>query len=91
MSPTAIKQLRASLGISQRSLADLLGRSTVTVNRWERGKAEPRDSMVLLLREMSWWVEEGCADELLQAMRAARGARDAASMTRYLQRLCEES
>jgi DNA-binding XRE family transcriptional regulator len=36
-----IKKLRESLLITQQELADLLGVSIVTVNRWENGKYEP--------------------------------------------------
>ncbi len=36
-----IKKLREILLITQQELADLLGVSIVTVNRWENGKYEP--------------------------------------------------
>lgn len=36
-----IKKLREVLLITQQELADLLGVSIVTVNRWENGKFEP--------------------------------------------------
>ncbi|NLV33325.1 MAG: helix-turn-helix transcriptional regulator [Clostridiaceae bacterium] len=36
-----IKRLREVLLITQQELADLLGVSIVTVNRWENGKYEP--------------------------------------------------
>lgn len=36
-----IKKLREVLLITQQELADLLGVSIVTVNRWENGKYEP--------------------------------------------------
>jgi DNA-binding XRE family transcriptional regulator len=36
-----IKKLREVLLITQQELADLIGVSIVTVNRWENGKYEP--------------------------------------------------
>ena len=36
-----IKELREVLLITQQELADLIGVSIVTVNRWENGKYEP--------------------------------------------------
>ena len=36
-----IKRLRADLGFTQVGLADRLGISFATVNRWEKGKARP--------------------------------------------------
>lgn len=39
--PNAIRKLRAKLNISQQELADLLGVSFPSVNRWENGHYEP--------------------------------------------------
>ena len=39
--PDRIRQLRGKLGLTQQSLADCLGVSFVTVNRWENGKVKP--------------------------------------------------
>ena len=39
--PERIKRLRASLGLTQKTLADRLGVSFATVNRWENGKTKP--------------------------------------------------
>ena len=36
--PERIKKLRAALGFTQQTLADRLGVSFATVNRWENGK-----------------------------------------------------
>lgn len=38
--PNAIRKLRAKLNISQQELADLLGVSFPSVNRWENGHYE---------------------------------------------------
>lgn len=37
MSPAELKTLRAELGLSQQALADQLGVTRNTVNRWEMG------------------------------------------------------
>ncbi len=39
--PNAIRKLRAKLNISQQELADMLGFSFPSVNRWENGHYEP--------------------------------------------------
>ena len=39
--PASIRRLRKKLGLTQEALARRLDVSTVTVNRWERGHAEP--------------------------------------------------
>ena len=39
--PNAIRKLRAKLNISQQELADILGVSFPSVNRWENGHYEP--------------------------------------------------
>lgn len=39
--PNAIRKLRAKLNISQQELADLLGVSFPSVNRWENGHYGP--------------------------------------------------
>ncbi|MGQ9756517.1 MAG: helix-turn-helix domain-containing protein, partial [Desulfotomaculales bacterium] len=39
--PDRIRRLRARLGLSQKRLAELLGVSFASVNRWENGQARP--------------------------------------------------
>ena len=39
--PDALIKLRAKLNLSQTQLADLLGVSFTSVNRWEKGHHEP--------------------------------------------------
>lgn len=39
--PNAIRKLRAKLNISQQELADMLGVSFPSVNRWENAHYEP--------------------------------------------------
>lgn len=48
-----IKLLREVLLITQQELADLLGVSIVTVNRWENGKYEPTMKMKRKIVELS--------------------------------------
>mgnify|MGYP001136337171 CR=1 FL=1 len=48
-----IKKLREVLLITQQELADLLGVSIVTVNRWENGKFEPTMKMKRKIVELS--------------------------------------
>ena len=47
-----IKKLREVLLITQQELADLLGVSIVTVNRWENGKYEPTMKVKRKLSEL---------------------------------------
>jgi len=39
--PDKVKQIRASLGLTQMALAEELGLSFPTINRWENGKSRP--------------------------------------------------
>ncbi len=39
--PERLRSLRSRLGLTQTKLADLLGVSFTTVNRWENGKSRP--------------------------------------------------
>ena len=41
MSPEEIKDIRVRLEMSQQALAELVGVSLNTVNRWERGHTRP--------------------------------------------------
>ena len=49
MTPKEIRELRASLCLTQERFANLLGSTTVTINRWELGKTTPSR---LYLREL---------------------------------------
>lgn len=50
--PNAIRKLRAKLNISQQELADLLGVSFPSVNRWENGHYEPTIIVKVKLEEL---------------------------------------
>lgn len=54
-----IKQLRARLGLTQVELAERLGVSFPTVNRWENGKSVPSQLSWNRLREISGDTAEG--------------------------------
>lgn len=50
--PNAIRKLRAKLNTSQQELADLLGVSFPSVNRWENGHYEPTIIAKVKLEEL---------------------------------------
>jgi type I restriction enzyme M protein len=55
--PTTLRAIRAKLNLTQQELADRLGVSFATVNRWEAGSNQPqraaRDALIALAREAS--------------------------------------
>ena len=59
--PATIIKLRAILNLSQSALAELLGVSFTSVNRWENGKYEPtklvKKKIELLCRENNIQME----------------------------------
>lgn len=56
--PVQIKQLRLRLGLTQALLAERLGVSFPTVNRWENGKSTPSQLAWTKLRELAGEPEE---------------------------------
>lgn len=60
--PATIIKLRAILNLSQTALAELLGVSFTSVNRWENGKYEPtklvKKKIELLCKEKDIQLEE---------------------------------
>lgn len=44
--PSRLRTLRTRLGLTQSQLGQVLGVSNVTVNRWENGQSNPRDSVL---------------------------------------------
>lgn len=52
MSPIDIKELRRSLGLTQQALAELLGVSFATLNRWEKGRVAPSQMALEKLRRL---------------------------------------
>ncbi len=56
--PERIKQFRAERGLTQQALADRLGVSFVTVNRWENGQSRPSQLSWNQLRQLETIVAE---------------------------------
>ena len=52
MESSQVLEARRRLGLTQAALAELLGVSFVTVNRWERGKSRPSEKALLRLRAL---------------------------------------
>lgn len=53
-----IKELRMKLGLSQEQLAQKLGVSFVSVNRWENGKSKPSALAIKALKDLEMEVQE---------------------------------
>jgi len=58
MGKEEIKALRASTGLSQVEFGDLIGVSSITVSRWERGVQNPVDENLEELRRLQDEREE---------------------------------
>lgn len=52
MADNWIRDRRQLLGLSQQALADLLGVTHATVNRWETGKAKPQEDRIARLKAL---------------------------------------
>lgn len=52
MAPDEIKQARKKLKLSQKAFADVLGVSFATVNRWERGHADPQADRLARIKDL---------------------------------------
>jgi len=83
--PTALRSLRAKLALTQEQLADRLGVSFATVNRWEGGQSKPQraqaEAIAALLREAG--IDEGAdgaGNDAEAAPIVPRRARRAASV-----------
>jgi putative transcriptional regulator len=59
-----VKKLRIKLGLTQEQLAQLLGVSWITVNRWERNKCNPSPLAAEKLQTLFNRIEEAGIDEL---------------------------
>ena len=59
---TTIRDLRSKLKYSQEELANRLGVSFATVNRWENGKAEPQEAARVAIKAL---IEEVGGDQLV--------------------------
>ena len=62
LTPTEVRNIRERLGLSQQSLAELVGYSRRTVHRWENGETNPKPATVHFLRQAvqeSGWLDLG--------------------------------
>jgi DNA-binding XRE family transcriptional regulator len=67
ISEAGIRELRATLGLSQETLANILGVSWRTLARWEEGGGEPSKRVEEKLRKL-----RQCANSLSAAIQAER-------------------
>ena len=72
--PTSIRQIRSTLGLTQEQLADRLGVSFATVNRWEGGKSEPQRAALEAIQKLAAeaGAEEGTPTAEVEALAPAR-------------------
>jgi SNF2 family DNA or RNA helicase len=61
--PGQIKKLRADLGLTQQALAEKLGVSFATVNRWENGQTKPSQLSWTQLRQLEIMMAEEASQE----------------------------
>jgi transcriptional regulator with XRE-family HTH domain len=61
--PEQIKKLRAHLGFTQQALAEKLGVSFATVNRWENGQTKPSQLSWTQLRQLEIMMAEEASQE----------------------------
>ena len=50
--PATLADYRAKVGISQAQMASLIGASTLSVHKWEKGKATPRAAQLAKISEV---------------------------------------
>ncbi len=77
--PAVISQIRARANISQERLAQIIGVSFVSINRWERGASTPSPAQVQRILELQHQVDEMASsdetDTARTAVFASRGIR----------------
>src|SRR3990172_13329600 len=59
--PARIKEFRARRGLTQQALADRLGVSFASVNRWENGQTKPSQLSWNRLRQLEMGIAEAAA------------------------------
>src|SRR5262249_55978129 len=70
--PTRLKSLRNRLGLTQAALAERLGVSFVSVNRWENGQTRPTRPAWRLFLELERATAPGPSRRLAEARAASR-------------------
>ena len=53
MDKDTIRQIREALGLTQEDFAHKIGATSITVSRWERGKARPSRMAIRLLEQLA--------------------------------------
>ena len=65
MTPDQIRQIRRKLDLTQQRLAEQLGVSFVTLNRWENGQSKPSAMGLSKLLELSRRSEGSVANKFM--------------------------
>ncbi len=68
--PATLKAIRASLNLTQQQLAERLGVSFTTINRWEGGKTKPQRAARNIIAEMASTADLKGYEEPLQSDKA---------------------
>jgi len=61
--PFTLRSIRSGLSLTQEQLADRLGVSFATVNRWEGGKSKPQRAQMAAIEALATEANVGSADE----------------------------
>src|SRR3954470_35198 len=71
--PTVLRAIRAKLDLTQEQLAERLGVSFATVNRWEGGGTRPQRAALAAITALA--AEAGVSEEAAQAAESATTVR----------------
>ncbi|WP_082363236.1 helix-turn-helix domain-containing protein [Chondromyces crocatus] len=73
VTPTRVKALRTTLGLSQQQFASILGFSFVSINKWENGGSQPTDMSAALLALLESALKIHSPAHVLSELRPAGG------------------
>lgn len=68
MTPSDLKRIRLKLGVTQEQLAQILGASFVSVNRWEGGHSVPLKAIVDLYAAIDAALNNGVQPAVVTQM-----------------------
>lgn len=68
MTPSDLKRIRQKLGVTQEQLAQILGASFVSVNRWEGGHSVPLKAILDLYAAINVALTNGVAPAIIIQM-----------------------
>lgn len=71
--PNLLIQIRRTLGLSQEKMAQLLGSSFASVNRWEGGHSSPIGATLDIYRALEAALRTVSPDQILAAYSGDRG------------------